>query len=92
MTVQQFLKYCKRNKPTKILPHEYGIDFHFKTMVVINATSGIDGMIYTKWRKCRNGSKALFADLQEIAPKVMDDMKRKYSPENNKIFNKMMNP
>lgn len=80
MTVEQFYKYCKRNKPTRIIPYDYCIEFHFKTRVVIQASNGIDCIIYTKQRKCKGNSKALIADLLEIAPKFMDDIKRKHAP------------
>lgn len=78
MTANDFLKYCKRNKPTKIIPNEYGITFNFKTRVVITATNGIDGIIYTKQRKDKGNTKALLADLLEITPMFIDNMKRKY--------------
>lgn len=79
MTAAKFEKYCKRNKPTKIIPTDDGITFHFKVRVVIQVTNGIDGLIYSKWRKYKkDASKALIADLSEAAPMYFDNLKRKY--------------
>ena len=87
MTSEQFDKYCKRNKPTKIIAQKYSIVFHFKKRVVIEVTNGIDGLIYTKWMKQKGNSMALIADLLEVTPGYLDEMKRKYGTEafNNKL-------
>lgn len=53
MTPEKFENYCKRNKPTKIVSSGHRIVFHFKVRVVIEVINGIDGLIYTKWRKAK---------------------------------------
>ncbi len=90
MTTEQFLKYCKRNKPTKIIPTKHDIIFHFKKTVVISATNGIDGIIYTKRRKVIGNTKALLSSLREITPLMTNKMLEKYGDKNYKRFLKQI--
>lgn len=89
MTHEQFEKYCKRNKPTKIVPTSCRVLFHFRKTVVIEASVGFDDeLIYTKHTKAKGNSKALFTSLQEYAPTFIKSTIQKYSPKN---YNKLLN-
>ncbi len=82
MTNEQFIKYCKRNKPTKVIPTEYEIQFYFKKTVRIDACNGIDGFYYIKYTKARGNTKELLASLIDFTPKFYENMKEKYSKKN----------
>lgn len=89
MTAEQFLKYCKRNKPTSITPTEYGIEFRFKTRVIIDCSTDIDGGFhYAKRTKAkRNAGKQIFKDLNLLMPNMLQNMIDKYAP---KSFDKFL--
>ncbi len=79
MIANNFQKYCKRNPPIKIVASDYGMEFYFSNGKRIDVRNGIDHLHYIKYCKPKkNAGKALVADLMELAPMYMDDMKRKY--------------
>lgn len=79
MTAKNFKIYCKRNKIIKIIPTDYGVSFHFIKNRVIEASCGIDGIIYTKLRKNKvTSTKLLFNQLNEMMPEIINQFSEKY--------------
>jgi hypothetical protein len=79
MTPKNFERYCKRNKPTKIVAADYGMEFYFANGKRIDVRNGIDHLHYIKYCKPKpNAGKELIASLLEFTPMFMDDIKRKY--------------
>lgn len=79
MTPNNFKKYCQRNKLVKIVPTEYCIDLFFKGNKRIVVRSGIDGLIYSIWKKPKDGAtKKLITDLNSLMPDMVDNLIKKY--------------